>query len=73
MTLLRLKNGESARVKMLDSQSKNYHRFLELGFTPGEMVTVLRRAPLGGPLQVKIRDTHFAIGRSDAGCIHIQS
>lgn len=71
MTLLRLKNGQTARVKHLNPECENYHRFLELGFTPGEAVTVLRRAPLGGPLQVKIRDTHFAIGRVDAGFIHI--
>ena len=44
---------------------------MELGFVAGEEVRVLRRAPLGGPLQVQVRDTCYAIRRSDAKHISI--
>ena len=45
------------------------HRLLELGFTPGETVSVLAVAPLGGPLAVAVRGTIVALRRSEAACL----
>jgi len=71
MTLLKLKNGQSSQVVNIDKSASCYDRLLELGFTQGEEITVLRRAPLGGPIQVQVRDTHYAICRHDARFIHV--
>jgi ferrous iron transport protein A len=45
------------------------HRLLELGFTPGQQVSILAAAPLGGPLAVTLRGTMIAIRREEAACI----
>ena len=45
------------------------HRLLELGFTPGQAVTVMAAAPLGGPLAVGLRGTILALRRAEAACI----
>jgi ferrous iron transport protein A len=45
------------------------HRLLELGFTPGQPVTVMAAAPLGGPLAITLRGTIMAIRREEAVCI----
>ena len=71
MTLLTLKNGESCRLAQVNTGASCYDRLMELGFVAGEEVRVLRRAPLGGPLQVQVRDTCYAIRRSDAKHISI--
>ena len=71
MSLLGLKNGESCFVEKIDEQAECYERFLELGFTHGETITVVRRAPFGGPIQVVVRGTSYAIGREDAKYIQI--
>jgi ferrous iron transport protein A len=46
----------------------------ELGFLPGEKVTVLRRGPGGRePLAVQIGDTVFALRSIEAHCIQVDS
>jgi ferrous iron transport protein A len=44
-------------------------RLLEVGFTPGQSVTVLAAAPLKGPLAVTLRGTIMALRREEAACI----
>ena len=49
-------------------------RLAELGFLPGEKVTVLRRGPGGRePLAVQIGDTVFALRSIEADCIKVDS
>jgi len=40
-----------------------------LGLTPGRQVTLLRRAPFGGPLHLRIGPTELMIRRIDARAI----
>lgn len=44
-------------------------RLVELGFTAGAPVQLLRRAPFGGPLQVQVRDFVLSLRRTDARSI----
>jgi len=47
-------------------------RLAELGFLPGESVTVLRRGPGGRePLAVQIGETVFALRSIEASCIEV--
>ena len=49
-------------------------RLAELGFLPGEIVTVLRRGPGGRePIAVQIGETVFALRRIEASCIKVES
>lgn len=66
-TILRLL--EPAGVK---SESGVARRLAELGFLPGEMVTVLRRGPGGRePIAVQIGETVFALRSIEAACIEV--
>lgn len=47
-------------------------RLVELGFTPGAPVQLLRRAPFGGPLQVQVRDFVLSLRRADAHAIQTE-
>jgi ferrous iron transport protein A len=47
-------------------------RLTELGFFPGEAVTVLRRGPGGRePIAVQIGETLFALRNIEAACIQV--
>ena len=49
-------------------------RLAELGFLPGETVTVLRRGPGGRePIAVQIGETVFALRNIEASCIEVDS
>jgi ferrous iron transport protein A len=44
----------------------------EIGFIPGERVTLMARGMLGGdPLVVRIGSSTFALRRAEAACIHV--
>lgn len=62
---LRAPDGQTAEPGMLA-------RLAELGFLPGETLTVLRRGPGGRePIAVQIGDTVFALRAIEASCVQV--
>jgi ferrous iron transport protein A len=56
----------------VNPESGIVRRLAELGFLPGETVTVLRRGPGGRePIAVQIGETVFALRRIEASCIAV--
>jgi len=46
----------------------------EIGFLPGEHVTVTARSPWGGdPMVVRIGQSTFALRRAEAACVQVQA
>ena len=71
MFLSDLKVGEQARVVMLDNPKKIKQRLTNLGLTCGTVVVLIRRAPLGDPIEIKVRDFYLALRASDADKIRV--
>lgn len=71
MTLDQLQPGTCARVTCWCSGISD--RFLELGLLPGASVEVVRVAPLGDPIAVRVKDCQIAIRRSDATQINVDA
>ncbi|MCD6470471.1 ferrous iron transport protein A [Candidatus Bathyarchaeota archaeon] len=46
-------------------------RLMDMGFTPGTEVLVVRSAPFHGPLEVLVRGTRLALGRGLAEKIFV--
>jgi ferrous iron transport protein A len=56
------------------TESGVVRRLAELGFLPGETVTVLRRGPGGRePIAVQIGETVFALRSIEAACIQVDT
>lgn len=47
-------------------------RLLEMGLLPGTPIEVIRSAPLGFPLEIKIRGYLLTLRKSEAQCIEIE-
>lgn len=47
-------------------------RLLEMGITPGVEVEVVRRAPLGFPMEIKLRGYLLSLRESEAKCIEVE-
>ncbi len=71
-TLAQLPSGAAAIVSDFLSAKPSLTRLRELGLVPGARVEVLRRAPLGEPIEIRLRGSHLAMRNSDAACIAIQ-
>lgn len=63
--------GESAIIHSLDPESSSALKLMDLGFTPGQEVTVISKALLQDPIAISLRGTIIAIRRREASCIRI--
>ena len=66
MPLSWMKPGEFGHVLALRPDAEVREHLLELGFTPGTEITVLRIAPLGDPLTVRIRGYQLSLRGREA-------
>ncbi len=48
-------------------------RFCALGLYPGVVVQVLRFAPLGDPIQIKVGHSLLSVRKRDAGRVQVES
>jgi ferrous iron transport protein A len=63
--------SEWHRIDSLDGPEMECRRLLDLGFTPGEDVAVVRSTPLGDPLVVIVRGTQLALRKREASWIRV--
>ena len=61
-SLQEMQDGESATVVSVSSQKQSVQKLHQLGIRAGVDIQVLRRAPLNGPLLVKVSGREIAIG-----------
>lgn len=47
-------------------------RLLEMGMTPGAVVEVVRRAPFGDPMQIRLRGYLLALRRAQAAAVRVR-
>jgi ferrous iron transport protein A len=71
-SLDRLEPGDRGVILRLDGDHGAVRRLMELGLVPGTRVEVLRRAPLGDPIELRLRDVHLSLRRSEAAFIHVE-
>ncbi|MFZ4577345.1 MAG: FeoA family protein [Myxococcota bacterium] len=64
--------GVTGLVQGVELAGAMGERLVELGFTRNAPVTVLRRAPFGGPLQVRLRDFMLSLRREQADAIRVR-
>ena len=54
MTLKELKAGESCRVEKVGGEGALRQHFLDMGIIPGAVITIVKFAPMGDPVEVRI-------------------
>ncbi len=58
--------GASATVREFPKASTAFIRLREMGLLAGTRVTLVRTAPLGDPLEIKLRGYHLTLRKSEA-------
>lgn len=71
MTLDSTPFGTNARIVAVDGTSALAKRLMEMGLVPGARVSVIRSAPLGDPLQIRVQDYNLALRRVEARTIAV--
>ncbi len=71
MTILDLKPGQVSRVVNWSTENPPA-RLLELGILPGAEIELVRYAPLGDPIDLKVRGYHLSIRKSEAALVRVE-
>ena len=67
-----LPQGRAAVIESVLATGWIGERLLEMGMTPGAVVEVVRRAPFGDPLQVRLRGYLLALRRAQAALVRVR-
>jgi ferrous iron transport protein A len=71
--LTALKLGAAGTVSEIKLRPDQRGRLLEMGLLVGTSVQLVRFAPLGDPVEIKVRGYHLTLRRHDAEQIWVQS
>lgn len=72
MTLGSVKIGDCAIVEGLDCPRAVSRRLMEMGLLPKTRVRVVRVAPLGDPIELRVRDYSLSLRRHEAATIRVR-
>ena len=71
ISLKSIADGKSGIVEKIELTGATKRRLIEMGITPGTRVTVLKRAPLGDPIEILLRGYSLTIRGTDAEQIQV--
>ncbi|MDE5768613.1 MAG: ferrous iron transport protein B, partial [Oscillospiraceae bacterium] len=71
MTLKELKAGQSAIIQSVGGEGALRQHFLDMGIIPGAFVTLIKFAPMGDPMQLRIHSYELTLRLADAENIEI--
>ena len=71
MKLNALKPGQSARIDTVGGEGALRQHFLDMGVIPGTEVTVIKLAPMGDPMELRIHGYELTLRLADAEKINI--
>ena len=73
LPLTSLKIGGAATVSAIKLPPEHRGRLLEMGLLVGTPVQLVRFAPLGDPVEIKVRGYHLTLRRQEAEQILVQA
>lgn len=73
MTVNDLRPGQSGTVLQINSTGALKRRLVDMGITPGVLISMRRAAPLGDPIEITLRGYELSIRRSEAERITVIS
>ena len=71
-TLDRLRAGEMGQLLTVGGEGALRQHFLDMGLIPGAEVTLVKFAPMGDPLEVRIHDYELTLRLADASKIEVK-
>lgn len=71
MTLANLEDGAVAEVKEVHGNNAISKRLMEMGIIPGVSIRVIKAAPFGDPIEIRVRGYNLAMRRNEAEAIEI--
>ena len=71
MTIRDLKVGQSARIEKVGGEGSLRQHFLDMGVIPGAVVTLVKLAPMGDPMELRLHGYELTLRLADAEQIQV--
>ena len=71
-SLAELDVGGRGRIVALEGTGAIAVRLLEMGLVPGVDVALVKRAPMGDPLEIRVRDYHLSLRLEEARRVRLE-
>ncbi len=71
MILTKLPVGQDARVTAINGQNSVTRRLMEMGVIPGVSVQMVKTAPFGDPIEIRVRGYSLAMRKNEADSIEV--
>ena len=72
MTINDLKIGQAGVITAVGGEKSLRNRFLDMGLTPRTKVILQKVAPMGDPMEIRVRGYELTLRREDAKQIEIR-
>ena len=72
MLLSELKIGKSAKILSIGGAGELRQHLLDMGLIPGGLVKLMKYAPMGDPMELRIHDYELTLRRADAALIEVE-
>lgn len=70
--LSEIKPGEKCVVAKVKGNGPVYRRIVDMGIVPGANVKVLKFAPLGDPIEIKVKGFNLSLRKTEAAMIQVE-
>ena len=66
------KIGETGLVKLVNGEGRFRRRLLDMGVTPGTIIFLRKKAPLGDPLEITLRGYELTLRKDEAQLVVLE-
>lgn len=68
----KIEKGETGLVKNVEGDGRIRRRLFDMGVTPGAIVTLRKKAPMGDPIEITIRGYELSLRKAEACLVNIE-
>ena len=65
--------GEHGTITAVSGEGRVRRRLFDMGVTPGAEVTLVKKAPLGDPIEVTLRGYQLTLRKAEAQCVQTEA
>lgn len=71
-TLDQIEKGETGLVKKVEGEGRFRRRLFDMGVTPGAVIVLRKKAPMGDPIEITIRGYELSLRKVEAQMVTIE-
>jgi len=68
-----MKVGSAGKIIRIESEDDTFQRLFELGLIEGEEISVLKTAPFGDPIEIRVMNYDLCLRKKEAARVFVEA